>query len=40
MMMPATIIHAMPLQRRSLSATTLIRTKATARIAPHRAGTG
>jgi hypothetical protein len=34
MMMPATIIHAMPLQRRSLSATTLIRTKATARIAP------
>ncbi len=34
MMMPATIIHAIPLQRRSLSATTLIRTKATARIAP------
>ncbi len=39
MMMPATIIHAIPLQRRSLSATTLIRTKATAD-SPHRAGTG
>lgn len=34
MMMPATIIHATPLQRRNLSATTLIRIKATARIPP------
>ena len=40
MMMPATIIHATPLQRRSLSAATLIRIKATAKIPPHRAGTG
>ena len=34
MMMPATIIHATPLQRRSLSAGTFIRIKATARIPP------
>lgn len=34
MMMPATIIHATPPQRRSLSAATLIRIKATAKIPP------